>query len=763
MVRWRCKISGVVQGVGFRPTVYRYATRAELGGWIRNDSDGVTLEVEGPKEAVKAFVRRIEEEPPSLARIDTIEIESIRIVGERDFIIQPSKDSGDKKSPILPDIAVCETCLKEMRDPTDRRFGYPFINCTECGPRYTITKTIPYDRPNTSMAIFGMCDACRMEYEDAASRRYHAQPIACPECGPRLNMRLKNENFKEESANPKDSGINDSLIEKCATLLKEGAIVAVKGLGGFHLMCDATNDKTVERLRKRKRRPDKPFALMVKNLEMAKTLAHVSEKEEHLLMSKESPIVLLKAKATICTHWPSEKVTPGIDRFGVMLPYTPLHHLLFDYLDIPLVATSANLSEEPIVRDCSELVAKLGHVVDAVLDHDRPIENAIDDSVVQVIGDKWVQWLRVARGVAPLNLPVKKPIEKKIMAVGANQKNTIALAFGHNIVLSPHIGDLSGIEPMEYFKRTVATFERFYDFAPEALVHDLHPNYETTKWAKKVSFANRVLPVAVAVQHHYAHVLAVMAEHGVDRKVLAFAWDGTGYGTDDTIWGGEVLLADVEGFERVGHLRSFRLLGGEKAIREPRRVALAMLFEIFSIDEVLAMQNPTVRAFSVSEIRMLHQAWLKGINTPITTSMGRLFDAVASLGGICQRIGYEGESGLLLEAANIDKEVATEKGNCFKCHEDGLVDWEPLIRILAAGEKKSADRFIPALAALVEEIAAQYPDLAIVLTGGVFQNRTLCEMILSRLSNRDLLLPDKAPVNDGAIALGQAWCAIHRE
>ena len=773
-MRWRCRITGIVQGVGFRPTVYRYATGLGLAGFVRNDADGVTIEVEGAPEKVRSFVERLRESPPPLARIDTFEVEETGVKGEKGFEIVASRRHGEKSTAVSPDVTVCDACLAEMRDPSDRRYRYPFINCTDCGPRYTITKTVPYDRPNTSMAVFEMCEACRTEYEDPASRRYHAQPIACRACGPTLELRMVNGEWRIEG---------DEAIGKTVELLKEGRIVAVKGLGGFHLMCDATNDEAVKRLRERKRRPSKPFALMVKDMETVRALCEMNETEEGLLTSKERPIVLLKTRGfaplpnyqlPMTNDQISDSVAPKIDRLGLMLPYTPLHYLLFDHLDVPLVATSANMSDEPIIRDGEVLEKKLGHVVDAVLDHDRDIVNACDDSVAQVIGGEWVQWMRAARGVVPLTLPIPFRTDRKILAVGANQKNTIALAFDDKIVLSPHIGDLTGIEAMDYFERTVETFRRFYDFTPDTVVHDLHPNYETTKWTKNNSTLNTQYST-LGVQHHYAHVLAVMAEHHMTEKVLAFVWDGTGYGEDGTMWGSEVMIADVRDFERIAHLRPFRLLGGEKAVREPRRVALSLLFECFSLDEVLAMENPTIRAFKADEIRLLHRAWTKGINAPLTTSMGRLFDAVASLTGISQRVSYEGESGLLLEAvASNNNEELRIKNEEWRntSHSDAIIlktegnttvlDWEPLICRLAKGKgEETAYDFIPALAEVIVSIAKKYSKLPIVLAGGVFQNRTLCEAVLPKLNGRRVLLPRRTPVNDGAIALGQAWYALH--
>ena len=750
MKRYRLQIRGIVQGVGFRPFLYRLACQVGLGGYVCNDGGGVTAELEGVSDALDLFFERLRSELPPLARIDSIETREVAPLGERSFKIVASDDKTLKATALSPDMTVCEKCLKEMRDPSNRRYLYPFINCTECGPRYTITVTVPYDRPNTSMARFKMCPKCRREYEDPLDRRYHAQPISCYECGPRLALFVGSEEERSDAR---------SIVRKTAQLLKEGRIVAVKGLGGFHLMCDATNGEALRSLRERKRRPSKPLAVMVKDLQSAAELAQIGTMEEDLLTSGPRPIVLLKKSSKTPEKPLSDSVAPGIDRIGIMLPYTPLHHLLFDHLDIPLVATSANLSDEPIIRSREELLKKLGGVVDAVLDHDRDIVNACDDSVVQVAGSR-VQWLRVARGIAPLTIPLESACAQNTLAVGANQKDTIALAFDEKIILSPHIGDLGSIEAMEYFERTVETFKRFYDFEPKTVVRDKHPYYETVKWSENLRTSNSALRTQT-VQHHHAHALAVMAEHKVTESVLAFVWDGTGYGDDATVWGGETLLCGVKGFERVGHLRPFRLLGGEKAVREPRRSALSLLFECYTLEEILQMDSPAAAAFNRSEIVLLHRSWQKRINSPVTTSMGRLFDAAASLAGICQRVSYEGESGLRLEAA--------VKGG-IECEalpmviDDGIVDWRPAVRaIVETAPNRIAERFIASLVAIVVRYCEKYPKFPVVLSGGVFQNRTLSEAVLEALEStgRRVLTPLNTPPNDGSIALGQVWYALH--
>ena len=750
-------ITGLVQGVGFRPFVYRLAQEENLHGWVRNDAKGVRLHIEGHPEALARFQERLQKELPPLARIDSLDVTPTYAQGYQSFRIIDSKSGADKSASVLPDVSLCEACLAEMKDPKNRRHRYPFITCTDCGPRYSIIRTVPYDRPNTSMAPFTMCASCRQEYEDPADRRYHAQPIGCWECGPRLEFwhQAEGEWMKMQSKGDPQAD-SETFLEETARYIETGQIVAIKGLGGFHLVCDAANEAAVLRLRERKHRPTKPFALMIPSVESAKELAKITPSELALLRSKERPIVLLKKRHSCDLP---EAVAPGIDRIGLMLPYTPLHHLLLERLNRPIVATSANLSDEPIIRDGETLRKKMGQVVDAVLDHNREILNACDDSVAQIIGDR-VQWLRVARGIAPLSIPLQGVDHAPpILAVGANQKNTIALSLGDKIVISPHIGDLNSIEAMEYFTRTVETFRRFYDFAPETVVCDLHPGYETTKWARELKMKNENLKI-VRVQHHYAHVLAVMAEHGYRGKVLAFAFDGTGYGVDGTIWGGEVMVADTQSFERIAHLRPFRLLGGEKAVKEPRRAALALLFELFGLEEILAMENPAEKAFKPAEIRLLHQSWQKGLNAPVSTSMGRLFDAVASLAGVCQHQSYEGESGLRLEAWSGDNRQSHRP--LFKIEKD-LVDWAPLVRTLAQGKTDAARAFIPALAQTIAHFADLHRDLPIVLSGGVFQNRTLMQACLKSPFADRLMLSKSLPPNDAAIAPGQLYFALRSD
>ena len=746
--RLRLCIHGIVQGVGFRPFVYQLAVARGLGGFVLNDGEGVVIEVEGPASDLNAFTETLLAFPPPLARIDAVDRREAAAKGETAFAIRAS-EPGAALTMVSPDIALCDACAAELRDPADRRYRYPFINCTDCGPRYTIIEALPYDRPNTSMQYFAMCPACEKEYNDPANRRYHAQPIGCFDCGPEL--------FYSETTEGqnRDAVKGMAALERCAGALKAGKIVAVKGLGGFHLMCDAGNERAVKSLRERKRRPTKPLAVMFPSLEMLKAAANVSAADERLILSKERPIVIVEKNDADTAPVHHESIAPGIDRLGVFLPYTPLHVLLLEMLQRPVVATSANLSDEPIITEARSVRRKLGHVVDAVLDHDRGIVNACDDSVVMDAGGRTLL-LRMARGYAPRSLPLPSGTDKKILAVGAHQKSAIALAFGRHMVLSPHIGDLGSVDAFEYFERTLETFKRFYRFEPDLIVCDKHPGYETTQWAVRQNVP------CLQVQHHYAHALACMAEYGLDEPVLAFCFDGTGYGDDGTLWGGEVLMADPCTYTRVAHLRPFRLLGGEKAVKEPRRVALSLLFECYPLEELLAMQNPAVRSFAPGEIRTLHTMWRRGLNAPVSSSVGRLFDAAASLCGLAQTLGYEGESGLLLESA---AGTAPAAGYAYTVR-DGVIDWEPMLRAIVAAPSPGtvAAKLHATFVEMIAGVASDYKEMPVVLSGGVFQNRLLVKRVSARLEGEGVrcYLQGATPVNDGGVALGQLYHALHK-
>ncbi len=744
--RIRVSVTGIVQGVGFRPFVYQLAQRLALSGFVRNDAGGLMIEAEGDPGNLGAFLTALETTPPPLSRIDSLNQEEIDTTGEEGFTIRGS-DKGEARTMVSPDMAICDACAAEMRDEKNRRYNYPFINCTDCGPRYTIIRALPYDRPQTSMAPFKMCKACRSEYSDPGDRRYHAQPISCYECGPTLSLLSLDGSVCAEE--------NEALNRTCQLIL-QGKTVALKGLGGFHLICDALNEEAVSALRFKKHRPSKPFAVMFKDFESLKEAADITAEDARLILSKERPIVIVKKKANSAL---AASVAPSIEKIGLFLAYTPLHLLLLEKLERPVVATSANISDAPIITDAAEIIKQLGEVVHGVLTYDREILNACDDSVVMMAGEAKLT-LRMARGYAPKSLPLRKRASKKILAVGANQKNSIALAFGDHLVLSPHIGDLVSLEAFVYFERTLETFKRLYGFEPDIIVCDKHPGYETAKWAKQF-VQKRPSVQLIEVQHHYAHALACMGEYGLDEKVLAFCFDGTGYGDDGTLWGGEVLIADPLVYERVGHLRPFRLLGGERAVKEPRRVALALLFDCYTLDELLQLDNPAVKSFTPVELRTMHRMWEKGINAPLSSSVGRLFDAVASLGGIAHKLGYEGESGLLIESAAAE----AESGSRFRyVIENGEIDCRPMVKeVLAAASKSEiASRFIATLSDIVLETAERHPGLPVVLSGGVFQNRLLVAGVTKAMKarGRRCYIQQETPVNDGGIALGQLYHAL---
>ena len=761
-VRYRYLFEGVVQGVGFRPFVYSIAKKHDIKGFVNNASEGVFVEAEGSGEDIKNFLKEFEDSLPPLAKIDKITSKKIDIKRDKEFRILKSSSSSSKYASISPDIAICDDCLRELRDKNNRRFGYYLINCTNCGPRYTIIDTVPYDRVNTSMVKFKMCDECEKEYEDPNDRRYHAQPISCHRCGP--GIKFYKAYRKELIATSEDA------IKLCAKSVKRGNIVAIKGLGGFHIVCSATNPKIVKVLRKRKNRPTKPFAVMFKNIDEIKKVAILSPKEEELILSKEKPIVVVKKKEPHKFRKRELPITsfvaPGIDRIGVFLPYTPLNHLLFDYIECPIVATSANLSGEPIVKDIDELCKKLDNVVDYVLDFDRDIINACDDSVVQAISDKR-ETLRLSRGYAPKYQKLPFKIKDKILCVGANQKATITLAYEDILVTSPHIGDLGSIESMEYFKRTIESFKRFYDFEPNVVVCDKHPTYETTKWAKEFVASNEGVKL-FQVQHHYAHILSCMAEFDIKEKVLGFSFDGTGYGDDGTIWGGEVFECNNKEYERIFHFEEIKLLGGEKAIREPKRVALSMMFEKYPLSSILRMDNPVTKSFSKTEIKNLYKIWQH--TTLKTSSLGRVFDGVASICDVLQVSSYEGESGLLLESF-YSEDVKDRFGYSLK---NGKIVFENLVQKslelmsenLNIKNKKViiSSMLINTLSSIIEDISERSAIDKIVLSGGVFQNRTLLERVLKRLDRlgKRVYFQQETPINDGGISLGQAWWAVNK-
>ncbi len=735
-----CKIEvkGIVQGVGFRPYVYNLALSNDLNGWVNNDDRGVNIVLEGKISSIETFINTLRNSPPPLAKIDSIDIEEKEEEGFLSFEIIESQNTSNKSTIISPDMAICKDCIDDINDEENFRFEYALTNCTNCGPRYSIIETVPYDRCNTSMKNFIMCEKCESEYKNPLDRRYHAQPVSCEVCGPKIAL---------YDINNKELSTDIKAIKELANKIKMGEIVVLKGLGGFHLVCDATNDEAIKKLRQRKNRPTKPFAVMFKDLAEVKKFTVLSKEEEKIVNSKEKPITLIKSKKSGLSKF----VAPNIDRLGCFIAYTPLHMILFKYLDNPIVATSANLSDEPIIRFKDELIDKLGNVVDYVLDFNRDIVNACDDSVVQVV-DKNISVLRNARGYAPTSLKLNKKSDKKILALGANQKSTISLCFDDNLILSPYIGDLGSITSVEYFTRTIETFKRFYDFVPDLIVCDKHPSYESTKWAKMQNIE------LVQIQHHYAHMLSCMAEYNLDKKVLAFCFDGTGYGDDGNIWGGEVFVGDKNSYERVNHFKYFKLLGGEKAVKEPKRVALSLLFDIFSLEEVLSLNSETVKAFTQNEIKLMHTMWSKGLNSPLTSSAGRIFDAIASLSGIAHTQSYEGETGLQIEMA-YDKEI--KDSYSFEIV-DKEIDFANIIREIVKEEDLTliSSKFINTLVEIILQISKEYKDLPIILTGGVFQNKTLLELTLKKLEKKEVYFSRKVPLNDSGISLGQAYFNI---
>ncbi len=768
-------LRGAVQGVGFRPFVYRLATEMSLTGWVLNSAQGLFIEAEGMRATLEEFLLRLDKEKPPAAVVQSLEFSFLDPRGYAHFEIRQSEKSGKKTAVIMPDIATCPECLREIFDPRDRRYLYPFTNCTNCGPRFTIIAALPYDRPNTAMKKFAMCPACQKEYDDPRDRRFHAQPNACPQCGPHLEL---------WETTGKILARNHEALQQSASIVREGKILALKGIGGFLLMVDARNHEAVMRLRARKQREEKPFAVMYPSLSAIKADCHVSALEERLLQSPESPIVLLARKPSI--HNLQSAIAPNNPHLGVMLPYSPLHHLLLRELGFPVVATSGNLSDEPICIDEHEALARLGAIADAFLVHDRPIVRHVDDSVARVtLGRELI--LRRSRGYAPLPLHLNESLPK-ILAVGAHLKNTIALSVANNVFVSQHIGDLETKEAHMAFQKVIADFQRLYESTPESVVCDLHPDYLSSRYARALQ-----IPV-IAAQHHYAHVLACMAENEVQPPVLGIAWDGTGFGLDGTIWGGEFLRVQEVSFERVAHLRPFKLPGGEAAIKQPRRAALGVLYEIFGTAVFERDDLMPVQSFSQSELRLLQQMLEKDLNAPITTSAGRLFDAVAALVGLRQHTAFEGQAAMELEFA-IGEEHTVETypfriddmalpfddfktltaptsspESRFTIHHPQsaiVIDWQPMILEIVQDTLRGQEvgltsaKFHNTLVEIVIAVARAVCEQKIVLSGGCFQNKYLTERAVVRLGEEGFkpYWHQRVPPNDGGIALGQVMAA----
>ncbi|MGC2473578.1 MAG: carbamoyltransferase HypF [Candidatus Sulfotelmatobacter sp.] len=721
MQRLRITLRGAVQGVGFRPFVYRLATEMSLAGWVLNSSSGLVVEVEGSPDELQRFEQRIERERPKASVITTRESAWLPLQGFTKFEIHHSESDSAKSVNVLPDLATCDDCRTELFDPANRRFQYPFTNCTNCGPRYTIVVDIPYDRPNTTMREFVLCPACREEYDNPANRRFHAQPNACPVCGPNL----------------------DGTIADTAAALLRGEIVALKGIGGFQLLVDARQPVAVARLRQRKHREEKPFALMMPSLDMAREYCEIAPAEQELLESQAAPIVLLKPKNGTDIAWNVAHCSPYL---GVMLPYSPLHYLLMRQCPFPLIATSGNRSDEPIAISNDEATTRLKDIADHFLMHNRPIVRACDDSVVRLTRGR-AGILRRARGYAPLGIRVAKEL-RPVLAVGGHLKNTVAIAVGNDIFVSQHIGDLETVEARHAFERAIEDLCRLYSFKPQAVVCDLHPDYASTQWAEKSG-----LPI-VRVQHHQAHVAACAAENNVEGPYLGASWDGTGYGLDGAIWGGEFFRVDANKYDRVAHLRPFGLPGGDAAVREGWRSAASVLFEVFGPNGDIPELSTGKARLDDSKVRfMLHH----GINVVPTTSVGRLFDAVASITGLAQQNRFEGQAAMLLE--NEIGALRTEEAYPLSSG-----DWGPLIAEVLNDQRKGVSvptisaRFHNALVNWILEVATTVGLKQIVLSGGVFQNRYLTERAVVVLESRGYVVytHQRVPPNDGGIALGQA-------
>ncbi|MCT7523705.1 carbamoyltransferase HypF [Aliarcobacter cryaerophilus] len=743
MVNKKISIFGIVQGVGFRPYIYNLARKHKINGWVRNDENGVEIEAYAKKEDIENFINEIKVNPPVLSKISDIKIEKKKQSIYSHFDIIESTNSKNKTTIISPDMAICKDCIADIFDETNFRFLYPLNNCTNCGPRYSILKAIPYDRVNTSLKKFPLCKKCDKEFIDPKNRRYHAQAISCEECGPTTFLYDINQNL----LNTKIDSIN--LASK---YINDGKILAIKSIGGFHIVCDASNDSTIRKLREFKKRETKPFAVMFKDIEDLNKYAFLGDYEKKVLTSKESPIVLLKKKQDTNL---SNLIAPNIKNIGCFLPNSALHYLLFENLSNPIIATSANLKGEPIITTKEDIFLKLGNLVDFVLDYNREILNSCDDSILQVVNEKIIK-LRNSRGYAPSSLKVDGKFSKKILSLGANQKSTFSIAFDNKIITSAYLGDLDSISSIENYKKTVENFLNFYDFVPEIIVCDKHPKYESTKFAFELKDKNPNLEL-VQVQHHYAHVLAVLAEKSINEDVLAFVFDGTGYGDDKNIWGGEVFIANKKEYKRAYHLKYFKLLGGELAIKEPKRVALSLLFDNFTLEEVLDLPLDFLKTFEKSEIKTLYTLWQKSLNSPLTSSFGRLFDAVCSLANILHIQEFEGQTGLYIE--NLYDENIKE----FFSYDivDQTIDISKMIKeILKEDDKKIvASKFINTVANIVFEISNLHKDLPIVLSGGVFQNRTLVEILLKRFQkiNPKIYLGEKYSPNDESISLGQVY------
>jgi hydrogenase maturation protein HypF len=746
MRRIRARVDGTVQGVGYRPFVYRLADELGIAGWVLNDERGVLVEAEGAPDAVAAFAARLSTDAPPLADVAGVTIEDVPVTGESGFEIVASARGGAATAPVTPDSATCDECLAELADPADRRYRYPFLNCTNCGPRFTIVTGIPYDRPMTTMAGFQMCDACQAEYDDPLDRRFHAQPNACPVCGPKVRL-LERGGARVEAEDGVRAAADDLLA---------GKILAIKGLGGYHLACRADSEEAVAALRSRKRREGRPFALLVADLDAARALVELGDAEEALLTSRERPIVLATRKAGAQL---AESVAPGVPELGIMLPYTPLHHLLATDTGVPLVMTSGNVSDEPIAFLDEDLV-RLEPIADRFLVHDRPIATRTDDSVVRAVRGGPLM-LRRSRGYVPVSLPLPVPCPLPLLGAGAEQKNAFCLADGTRAWPSHHIGDIKNYETLQSLRDGVAHFEKLFEVTPEVVAHDLHPDYLSTRYAQEREEDGLVLH---GVQHHHAHLAATLAEHGETGPAVGAIYDGTGYGTDGTIWGGELLVGGLSGYERVGRLVTAKMPGGERAIAEPWRMACSWLTQ---------MRAPLPPAFADIEQNrwnMVARMSMTGMGSPTTSSAGRLFDSVAAMCGVRLEVTYEGQAAIEFEAL---ADPAGGEPYPFPMEAKEMIVLNPrptfmaILADIGAGVPVAtiSARFHQTMAQATSEacvIAAERAELdTVVLSGGVFQNRLLMRLSAAALEDAGLrvLTPRLLPPNDGQIAYGQVAVA----
>ncbi len=758
-------VRGIVQGVGFRPFVYGLAVEHNLKGCVYNTSEDVKIEVEGDAETIEEFTRELEAKAPPLAYIETVNIEYNPPRHYKKFKIRHSRAQEGKYQLIAPDVATCQPCLDELLNPEDRRYRYPFTNCTNCGPRFTIIEDIPYDRPKTTMRSFQMCSQCQAEYDNPLDRRFHAQPNACPICGPQVELVDNRGNLMTES----------DPIAVAGQLLKEEKIVAIKGLGGFLLACDATSDTAVKMLRQRKRRPSKPFAIMVKDIDEAKRHCYVSPQEEDLLTSPRNPIVLLKWREESSV---SLEVAPNLRFLGVMLPYTPLHHILLRDVGLPLVMTSGNLSEEPIARDNDEALRRLSGIADYFLIHNRDIYSSYDDSVAMIEGGT-SQLVRRARSYAPY--PIKLPFEaKQVLGCGAEEKNTFCLTKDNYAFLSQHIGDMENMETLEHFESTLSLYKRLFRVEPEVIAHDLHPDYLATKYARELAESGVRI---VSVQHHHAHIASCMADNGLKSTVIGVAFDGTGMGADGNIWGGEFLVADYSSYKRVGHLEYLPLPGGAAAIKRPYRTTISYILSILgenTLDAVITnkakdFQMNSSGRITVGEMEVIKQQVERRINSPLTSSMGRLFDAISALLGIRRQIDYEGQAAVELEMAAYEEDyVHIQEYYPYRILEEGgvrVVHLKDLFTAVLEDLKQDIStgrisvRFHNSIAQIIYEmcrlIANETGITQVALSGGVFQNRLLLGKTVKLLesSGFQVLAHRQVPCNDGGISLGQSVIA----